>query len=185
MTKRIQCVKKACKWTGNFNLCDKKETSVSGVLVTSEVCPRCNGDTFTEIPDPIRTGRVDDANKLIKLIATHGRKFFFHKGDNSKFELDKRGKVWFVDSHTKRRIYTHYNGYWRGFSQGGTLRDLVCAIRNYIVTGEQMPIGWICPVRFNPDNGNIWGYDPGEAALLVQACSKLDIMKLPGERVEQ
>lgn len=43
--------------------------------------------------------RAEHANDLIKTIASHGRKFFLHanSGRLAKFEVDNRGRVWFID----------------------------------------------------------------------------------------
>lgn len=85
--------------------------------------------------------RIESANQLIQSIAGCGRKFFHHKGNVSRFELDKRGRVWFVDGYNGARIYTHYtSGRWRGFSEGGTLRGLVIALRDFIT--REKPIGF-------------------------------------------
>jgi predicted RNA-binding Zn ribbon-like protein len=77
--------------------------------------------------------RTRKANDLILTIANYGRKFFQHNGRISRFELDARGRIWFIDAYRESRIYTHYaHGHWRGFSEGGTLRDLVIALRKHI-----------------------------------------------------
>ncbi|QQK62132.1 hypothetical protein FJD32_009270 [Shewanella sp. LC6] len=123
------------------------------------------------------TERVEHANALIKVISEHGRKFFEHNGVIATFELDKNGKVWFVDEYTKVRIYTHLGRKWHGFSHGGTLRDLVCAIRDYIYKGIQLDIDWIAPSRRNPDNGDIWGYGKEAAAAVRAAAAQLPIIK--------
>lgn len=102
--------------------------------------------------------RLHNANELIKTIATCGRKFFCHSGRVSRFETDGRGRIWFVDSYDEARIYTHYTqGRWRGFSEGGTLRALVIALRDFISTGKQLGFAfgpwpdWYC-------DGDLWGY---------------------------
>ena len=106
----------------------------------------------------VRQARVDQVNRLIHVIAEHGRRFFGHGDRVSYMRLDRRGKVWFADAYTSKRIYTHYTGRWRGFTQGGTLRDLVCMMRDYIRTGDPIwarAFGpwpkWIC-------DGDLWGY---------------------------
>jgi hypothetical protein len=101
--------------------------------------------------------RASLANSFIDAIASCGRKFFFHNGRISRFEVDARGRVWFIDAYNERRIYTHYKYRWRGFSEGGTLRSLVEKLRDFIRTGEQpqLHLGpwpkWIC-------DGDLWGY---------------------------
>jgi hypothetical protein len=101
--------------------------------------------------------RLESANQLIQSIAGCGRKFFYHKGNVSRFELDKSGRVWFVDGYNGARIYTHYAGRWHGFSEGGTLRGLVIALRDYITHGN--PIGFaLGPFPDWYSGGDPWGY---------------------------
>ena len=109
--------------------------------------------------------RCETANNFIHCISTHGRKFFHHKGETSRLELDERGRVWFVDKYSKKRIYTHYRYDWRGFTEGGTLRNLVKHLRDYIKTGKHLPHSAL----FFPDwacDGDIWGY--GEDMEIIQ-----------------
>lgn len=86
-------------------------------------------------------------------------------------EVDHRGKVWFIDDYSARRIFTHKTsrgGRWRGFSHGGTLRSLADAFREYIRTGEPISRFYLGPERF--DDSNIWGYDEeGMKAVREQA----------------
>ena len=105
-----------------------------------------------------KQSRAESANELLMTIADSGRQFFHHGGNVSRFELDNRGRVWFIDGYNGARIYTHYTkGSWRGFSEGGTLRGLVVALRDYITQSKQIgqalgPFpGWYC-------EGDPWGY---------------------------
>lgn len=102
--------------------------------------------------------RVEQVNKMIKTIANCGRRFFYHDGRYARIEVDSRGKIWWIDDYTEKRIYTHYRYQWRNFSNGGTLRDLVIAFRDYISKEAPIPArsfgpwpDWIC-------NGDLWGY---------------------------
>lgn len=94
--------------------------------------------------------RLDNANELIKCIASCGRRFFLH-GDVSYLEIDYRGRIWFYDSYSRKRIYTHYKGRWQGFTRGGALKDLIERLRDYISKGKQ-----IHPIFFCDENH--WGY---------------------------
>ena len=115
--------------------------------------------------------RVEAVNKLIKVIADHGRGFF-KTGDNyAKMEVDNRGRIWFIDDYTGKRIYTHYNGRWRGFSHGGTLKDLVKGFRDYIskgVTHSYVPKFGPWPSHFC--DGDLWGY--GNDMVKVRQAAK-------------
>lgn len=114
-----------------------------------------------------KLARTDKANQLIEEIASCGRKFFrvekqyLKEGEDervSKFELSSRGHVYFIDKWTKKKVYTHYVGNWKKFSEGGTLQTLVEKLRNYISKGQKLRgniLGpfpeWIC-------GGDLWGY---------------------------
>jgi hypothetical protein len=176
MSQRIECSRRPCRWTGTFSITKRRN---DGGMMTA-ICPRCSCDSFHDLPAPIITERVEHVNALIKIIASHGRKFFDHKGDLATMELDRRSKVWFVDEYTKARIYTHYSRRWRGFNHGGTLRGLVEAMRDYITKGQKLPLGWIAPTRCNPDNGDIWGYGKEAAAAVREEAAKLPMFKQGG-----
>lgn len=105
-----------------------------------------------------RLERVRRANILISVIATTGRRFFFSRRDNrvAHFEMDDRGRIWFVDAHSNKRIYTHgTNGRWRGFGEGGTLRSLVCDLRDYILKKPHR-LSLAYPTWYS--DGDPWGY---------------------------
>jgi hypothetical protein len=112
-----------------------------------------------------RARRVEVANRFIKIIASRGRRFFYYKGLVSRFELDERGRVWFVDKWIGYRIYTHTAPWarWRHFSEGGTLRRLVERLRDYIMGRAPLPTNSIAP--------DIWGYGPDAAATRAECIA--------------
>ncbi|MGI0120112.1 hypothetical protein [Zooshikella sp. RANM57] len=116
--------------------------------------------------------RLEAVNELIKVIATCGRRFFSETSDNKPFisymEIDERGRIWFIDSWTKKPVYTHYHGEWRHFSNGGTLRRLVESFKNHIIKGTQLNAGYFEPV-INDYLTDIWGY--GEDILIVKEAA--------------
>lgn len=125
--------------------------------------------------------RLAHANELIKIIATHGRGFFFSlsTGRTAELFIGPRGRVWFVDEYTGKIIYTHkttWTNKWRGFSHGGTLRSLVEMMRDYIVTGRPIPAFYLGPERNKLTNGNIWGYEPAAMQAVRDAACKLPII---------
>lgn len=126
-------------------------------------------DTF---PKALRT---QHANALIQIIAGHGRHFFRDRatGRIARLELDVRGRVWFFDDFSNKRIYTHttpFGNRWSGFSHGGTLKELVEHMRDYIVKGEKIPQGFIAPNFSTLPGKDYWGYGP-EACLAVRHCA--------------
>jgi hypothetical protein len=131
-----------------------------------------------------KVGRLAQANALIRAVSEHGRRFFFHaaSGRVASLELDRVGRVWFVDDYTGKRIYTHRThipSRWMGFSHGGTLRSLVEALRDYIVAGQQIDAWRIATPRLNEEDGDIWGYGPEASAALRQQVLSLPIFKTP------
>ena len=130
--------------------------------------------------------RLAHANALIKAVSDHGRRFFWSEKDQrvAKLELDERGKVWWIDDYRGSRVCTntiggHEHG-WRGFSHGGTLKQLVQMMRDYVSRGLQIPAWHIAPGRLSDENGDIWGYGPEAAKAVREACAKLPIMKQGG-----
>jgi hypothetical protein len=124
--------------------------------------------------------RVEHANQLIQVIARHGRRFFYdQKSDTTaRLEVDHRGKVWFHDHYSKARVYTHpatFGNSWRGFTHGGTLRQLVEDMRDYVMTGRQIWISSLGPQR-NSDQSNIWGYEELAMAKVRKEGSLLPII---------
>lgn len=124
--------------------------------------------------------RVEHANQLIQVIAKHGRRFFYNKTHDrvARIEL-RRGRVYFVDDYSGKAIYTHetvFTNRWRGFSHGGTLRSLVERMRDYIMTGDRIQLGFIAPSYRDVANGDIWGYGSEAAYLVRTEASALPII---------
>ncbi len=120
--------------------------------------------------------RLQNTNEFIAVIAGCGHKFFNHKRRVGRFEMSTHGRIFFIDDYTEKRIYTHDNaGRWRGFTHGGTMRGLICGLRDYITKGETLRAGYFQPIM---DNGfeNPWGY--GDDILVVKAAAiRLGIAK--------
>lgn len=114
-----------------------------------------------------KTERLAHANALIEVISRHGRRFFYNakSGAIGALELDARGHIWWIDDYRGARIYTAYQGRWRGFSHGGTLRSLIEAMRDYIRLGTPIHPEIIAPAM---SYGDMWGYG-AEAAAAVRA----------------
>jgi hypothetical protein len=112
--------------------------------------------------------RLELANKAIEIVASHGRKFFSLHADGgnpskpnriSKFEF-REGRLWFVDKYTQKAIYVAYRrGRWAGFSEGGTLRDLVEALADWIVgKRKEFPLNHFGPFPLWACGGDPWAY---------------------------
>lgn len=123
--------------------------------------------------------RAEQVNQAIKIIGSHGRRFFYNKDHNrfARMEVDERGKVWFIDDYSGKRIYTHKTGFgsrWKGFTHGGTLRSLVEEFRIYISRGLKVWPGVLGPERLS-DGSNIWGYPEDDMQAVRKAASALPV----------
>lgn len=144
-----------------------------------------------------RQERLEHANALIRVIASHGRRFFWYGGTNvwnpvtktssfvpadryAYFEF-RQGRVYFVDDYTCKGTYLAKTGFansWRGFSHGGTLRALVEDMYQYIVNGTPVP-RWKIVIEQLGRKGledNIWGYDIEAARAVREAAYALPIV---------
>jgi len=118
-----------------------------------------------------RRARADVANRFIQAISEHGRRFFHYEGCVSYFEVDYRGRVWYVDSWKGKRIYTHQNGGWgRHFHHGGTLLDLCKRLREFIMGREPLPLRFIGPWPDDYCGGDLWGYGKDEMEAVRRKC---------------
>lgn len=128
--------------------------------------------------------RLKSANEFIRVIASCGRNFLSSNSDLKNksdhpfvcfLELDDRGRVWFTDRYNKKRIYTHYPGRWRGFSEGGTLKMIIEQLRDFVKKSSTMRAEGF---------SNHWGY--GEDILIVKnAAIALGIAKETGAKKQR
>ncbi|MGM8935120.1 hypothetical protein ACS8E9_09585 [Pseudomonas neustonica] len=128
-----------------------------------------------------RHKRAEQVNEAIKIIGSHGRRFFYNKEHDrfARMEVDERGKVWFVDDYSGKRIYTHPTGFssrWRGFTHGGTLHNLVEEFREYIAHGLQVWPGFLGPER-GFDESNIWGYPEEDMKKVRETAGALPVFR--------
>ncbi|WP_223503777.1 hypothetical protein [Pseudomonas sp. BF-R-24] len=141
----------------------------------------------TENKLALKRQRAEQVNKVIRIIAAHGRRFFYSQTANrcASMEVDQRGKVWFIDDYSGKRIFTHdtvWGGKWRGFSHGGTLKDLVKEFRDYICNGEPLHPGYLGPERFN--DSNIWGYDEAGMRVVREQAAALPVFRKPATEAD-
>lgn len=105
--------------------------------------------------------RLKHANAVILSISKYGRRFFWseEKQRTARLDFHPMGHIYFVDEYSGRRIYTHHKGHWRGFSGGGTLKQIIIELRKYIQTGDPVDGRFFGP--WNPEiipDGDRWGY---------------------------
>ncbi len=127
------------------------------------------------IQQSTKYNRLKKANELIKVISNCGRRFFYYNGNVGFLKLDNRNRVWFVDEYTKREIYTHYNGRWKRFSHGGTLKVFIVALKNYIIFEKQIT-GILGPWPDWYSNGDPWEYK-NDMLIVRDAAKRLNILR--------
>lgn len=101
--------------------------------------------------------RVREANKVIAIIAKHGRRFFYSSiyDRTARFGLDKYEQVWYLDEHTGMKLYPFGEQDWPGFIHGSTLKYLVARLAQFIVNGHPLELDrWF---RLEND-GSYWAY---------------------------
>lgn len=86
--------------------------------------------------------RVKQANAVIKIVASHGRRFLYSEAHDriGRFGLDRVDQVWYVDAHSGMKLYPFGNAPWPGFTHGSTLQDLIARLAQYIETGAALDI---------------------------------------------
>lgn len=125
--------------------------------------------------------RLMNANTLLRVISSYGRKFFLFGSTISYFEMDPRQRIWFIDSYSKKKIYLHYKYWSKGFTQGGTLHSLINYLFIYIRDGEKLPgiifgpgVDWYC-------DGDLWGYG-NDMEKIREKAKELKIIRLLEEK---
>lgn len=118
-----------------------------------------------------RQQRLHDVNTLIAIIGSVGRKFFRHGPRMSRLEMDPRQRLWWVDCWEGTRVYLHSpRSQRRGFSQGGTMWDLIQRLKRFVQDGTQLH-----PRVFGPwpdwSIQDLWGYGD-ESMELVRAVAR-------------
>lgn len=120
--------------------------------------------------------RCEYANRLIEVISSYGRCFFYSRKNDRVARLSFDHCVVLHDE-SGTMIVAKAIGKWQGFSHGGTLRDLVLQMRNYVIRGERIDpayIGIDCQIG----GGNIWGYPPDQMRLCRKAAQQLPIINV-------
>ena len=124
------------------------------------------GEEMTTAERTARRQRLVAVNQLIVTISECGRRFFRHKRAIASMEMDQRGKLWWHDEYSKARIYMHRPWLHHGFNHGGGLNEFARALRDYVMTGEQLG-PW----------GKYWGYPDEDMAKVLTRARELGILK--------
>lgn len=109
-----------------------------------------------------RVERMEKVNSFLRFIGSRGRNFFYDPDQYgfAYFSIDHRERIWFHDSYTGARIYTHQHYLEKGFTGGGTLNALVRMLAKYIQHGKKLCVdnGSIFGRMIFSGKGDLWGY---------------------------
>lgn len=122
-----------------------------------------------------RLARVDKVNDLVHIIADRGHRFFYNEKKNAyaRMYMDVRGRLWWQDDYTDKLIYLHYKYWKRGFSHGGTMRQVVNMLKRYVLTGVPLPPHIFGPWSETLCNGDLWGYGKDNMEIIREEAAKL------------
>lgn len=129
-----------------------------------------------------RQQRLHDANCLICVIGSVGRRFFRHQHRMSRLEMDHRQRLWWHDCWQGTRVYLHSpRSRHLGFSQGGTMWSLVQLLKRFVQHGTQLH-----PRVFGPwpdwSIQDLWGY--GDDMVLIRTVAQRLGITAPTEQEE-
>jgi hypothetical protein len=110
--------------------------------------------------------RLKTVNAVIRVIGSHGRHFLSENSDSralvatpffAYFGVDARNELWYVDRYTRKPILVRHQD-WPGFSDGGTLRDLIRHLGAYISQAHPINMRYFGPWPQWSCGGDLWGY---------------------------
>lgn len=122
--------------------------------------------------------RAEAANKLITIIGSVGRQFFYSTRHHrfAQFRVSWDGTVIFIDDYSGRQIKaTHRWCRWRGFTHGGTLQDLCKAMADFIRTGKPISAYYFGPWPDTYCRGDLWGYGIANMASIREQAIALGV----------
>ena len=111
-----------------------------------------------------RAARLQLANAYIEKISEHGRGFFKHDNRITHFVVCRRtGRLKIIDKYSQRWVDIAKKGRWHGFSDGGTLRNVIECLADFIRGRRNIP-------EFSY---RYWGYTEGEMRALDEALAPI------------
>lgn len=132
-----------------------------------------------------RRERLEAANSLIGVIASCGRRFWFNPetGAVARMDIDDCGKIWWVNEWFARPEHERLcmsvgnrNLLRRGWTHGGTLRDLAAALCDFVKTGKPMDSFRLGP-WLECGDGDMWGYGYENMQTIREAALRLGVTK--------
>lgn len=117
--------------------------------------------------------RIDIVNKIIKEIASRGRKFFSH-GDRVSQIYIKNGRLYMNNAYSQKEmcLNTKYGYAPKTWSNGGTLWGLTKDFKDFIQTG--------LPSNHNNGYGGLycpyWGYPESDMKAIQELATELNYL---------
>lgn len=127
--------------------------------------------------------RLETANSIIRVMASHGRRFFSQDADCQErmpnpfiahFTVDRNGELWFTDSYTQKPNLVRHRE-WPHFHNGGTLLAIAKMLGEHI--SKAFPVNnnffmrspkWVC-------DGDPWGYGEEMINVEQEVCALLKV----------
>jgi hypothetical protein len=137
----------------------------------------------------IHYNRIETANQILRICASHGRRFFSQDADSltrmenprvSEFFVHPlNGRLYYRDKWRGAQIYVHHDPPRRGgswgwrFSEGGTLGSLCRDLRDWILgKRDTIPLYHFGP--WNYCSGDLWGYGEDMVKVRAEALAALE-----------
>lgn len=94
------------------------------------------------MPELTINERVREANKVIKIVASHGRHALYAKAweRTGKLGLDSFQQVWYVDDVSGMKMYPFGTGKWAGFTHGRAMQMLINGLAEFVRDGQLVPL---------------------------------------------
>lgn len=120
--------------------------------------------------------RCEYANRLIEVISSYGRCYFYSRKRDSVARLSFDQRVYLHDENGAT-IEAKATSKWDGFSHNDTMRDLVLQMRNYVMRGERIDPAYI-GIDSPRGQGILLGYSPDQMQMCWEAAKQLPIINV-------
>lgn len=122
--------------------------------------------------------RATRVNNLLKEMSFRGCHLLSTEVQ-AAFDVDDRGRVWYTDSYTGKRIYTHYSGSWKDFSLNKASEKFVRELRDHISKGKVLDKNFFDALMKTPNfhQDLTWGYSEEDLASTRRTARKLFITR--------
>ena len=129
-----------------------------------------------------RSLRLQKVNELVVLIANVGRRFLRHNDKIGRMATDCHGRLRWIDPYNDKNHYLHAPPCYllkKDFSEGGTMRQLVIDLRDFVLDGKQMNRYSFGPYPLWMSGGDPWGYSMEDMSKVRDKAIALGIVSIP------